>query len=125
MLDLLFAVAAADSGMHPREEELLLQAAGIFHIGRMQFEKIKSRYYHAPPGRQQRWSPLDPYYAILGAEPHESLDSIKKKFRNLAMKWHPDKISATGASTEALRHAKEKFQQINEAYEKIMDARKT
>lgn len=40
------------------------------------------------------------------------------------MKWHPDKIAANGASPEVARHAKEKFQQINEAYEKIVDARK-
>ena len=40
------------------------------------------------------------------------------------MQWHPDKQLARGASSEAVRHAKEKFQQINEAYEKILDARK-
>lgn len=124
MLDLLFAVAAADGGLHPREEELLLRAAGIFRIGRMQYERIKSRFYEPPPNRQQRWSPLDPYYALLGAEPHESLEIIKKKFRALALKWHPDKVTARGASHEAVRHAKEKFQQINEAYEKILEARK-
>jgi DnaJ-domain-containing protein 1 len=33
-------------------------------------------------------------------------------------------VTARGASTEALRHAKEKFQKINEAYEKILEARK-
>jgi DnaJ-domain-containing protein 1 len=32
---------------------------------------------------------------------------------------------AKGASGEAMRHAKEKFQQINEAYERILDARKS
>ena len=35
MMDLLFATAASDGKLHPREEELLLRAAGIFHIGRM------------------------------------------------------------------------------------------
>ena len=41
------------------------------------------------------------------------------------MKWHPDKVLAQGASTDAMRHAKEKFQQINEAWEQIEAARKT
>ena len=123
MMDLLFATAAADGRLHPREEELLLRAAGIFHVGRLQFDRIKFRYYQAPR-EQARWSPLDPYYAILGATPQESLDLIKQKFRKLAMEWHPDKLTARGASTEAIRHAKEKFQQINEAYEKIVEARK-
>jgi DnaJ like chaperone protein len=123
VMDILFAVAAADGSLHPREEELLLRAAGIFHISRLQYDRIKARYFQPPPREQQRWSPLDPHYAILGAAPHESLEDIKKKFRKLAMQWHPDKMLARGASPEALRHAKEKFQQINEAYERIVEAR--
>jgi DnaJ like chaperone protein len=124
VMDVLFSLAAADGGLNPREEELLLRAAAIFQIGRLQYDRLKGRYFQVPPKRQQRWTPLDPYYTILGAEPHESLDVIKKKFRALAIQWHPDKVLARGASPEAMRHAKEKFQQINEAYEKIMEARK-
>jgi DnaJ like chaperone protein len=125
MMDLLFATAAADGSLHPREEELLLRAAGIFHIGRMQYERIKARYFHTQSTqyhRQASWSPLDPHYAILGASPSDSVDEIKRKYRLLAVKWHPDKMAA--ASQEAQRHAKEKFQQINEAYEKVLDARR-
>lgn len=124
MLDLLFAVAAADGGLHRREEELLLRAAGVFHISRLQYERIKSRYFHVPPQQQARYSPLDPHYAILGARETDSLDAIKKKFRALALQWHPDRMTAKGASPDALRHAKEKFQQINEAYERIVEARR-
>jgi len=124
MMDLLFAMAAADGGLHPREEAVLLRAAGIFHIGRMQYERLKSRYYQSKNATQQRWTPLDPHYAILGAQPADSLDVIKKKYRALAMQWHPDKMIAKSASPEAMRHAKEKLQQINEAYQKIVEARK-
>ncbi len=103
----------------------LLRAAGLFHISRLQYDRVKFRYYQAPPNREQpRWSPLDPYYTILGSSPADSLDVVKQKFRKLAMQWHPDKLLAKGASPEAMRHAKEKFQQINEAYEKILEARK-
>lgn len=125
MLDLLFAVAASDGNLHPAEENLLLRTAGLFHIGRMQYDRIKSRYYQPPPSQQMRWTPLDPYYAILGAEPHDSLDTIKKKFRKLAIQWHPDKVAARTISPEVMRHAQEKFQQINDAYGKIMAARQT
>jgi DnaJ like chaperone protein len=123
MMDLLFAIVAADGGIHPREEELLFRAAGAFRISRLQYERIKARYYHQPR-QQDRYSPLDPYYALLGADTTEPTDSIKKKYRALAMKWHPDTVASKGASTEAQRHAKEKFQQINEAYERILEARK-
>jgi DnaJ like chaperone protein len=124
MMDLLFAMAATDGGLHPREEELLLRAAYVFHIGRLQYDRIKSRYYQSNTRPQARWSPLDPYYAILGAQPTEPLDAIKKKFRKLVLQWHPDKVVGQGASPDAVRHAKEKFQQINEAWEKITEARK-
>ncbi|MBU6342796.1 MAG: TerB family tellurite resistance protein [Bacteroidetes bacterium] len=125
MMDLLFATAVADGGLHPREEELLLRAAGVFHIGRLQYDRIKSRYYQTAAKPQARWSPLDPHYAILGAKPGDTLEDIKKKYRALAMKWHPDRVAAQGASSDALRHAKEKFQQINEAWEQIEAAKKT
>lgn len=122
MMHLLFEVAAADGTLHPQEELMLQRAAGIFHIGRMQYERIKGRFFQVAA---QKWTPSDPFYAILGAEQHEPLDAIKKKYRDLAKQWHPDKLIAAGASPEAVRHAKEKFQQINEAYERILALRKT
>lgn len=123
MMDLLFAVAASDGGLSPREEELLLRAAHTFRISRMQYDRIKSRFFHVPPPKQAAYTPMDPYYAILGAIPSDTLEVIKQKYRALALKWHPDKISATGASSDAQRHAKEKFQQINEAYERISESK--
>jgi len=123
-LDILFAVAAADGRLHPREEELLLRAAGIFQVSRSQFERIKARYYAPPPRQQEPRTALAAYYAVLGAAPQDSLEEIKKKFRNLAKQWHPDRLTAKGASPDAVQRAKEKFQQINEAYERISAARK-
>jgi len=123
MMDMLFAMAASDGGLHPKEEELLLRAAHTFRISRMQYDRIKSRFYNVPPPKQAAYAPMDPYYALLGAIPSDSMTVIKQKYRTLAMKWHPDKITASGASPDALRHAKEKFQQINEAYERISEAR--
>jgi DnaJ like chaperone protein len=124
MMDLLFAMVACDGGMNRREEEALHRAAGVFRMSRLHYERIKSRYYQQQTKAPERYTTMDPYYAILGANNHEPLDSIKKKYRALAMKWHPDAVAARGASSEAQRHAKEKFQQINEAYERIVEGRK-
>ncbi len=124
MLDLLFALAAADSTrLHPAEEELLLRAAGLFHISRLQFDRIKARHFAPPAQQRPTWSALDPYYALLEVTSADTTETIKKKYRQLALKWHPDRVQARGASSEVLRHAQEKFRQINEAYEKIMEAR--
>ena len=56
------------------------------------------------------------YYKILGVERDASEDAIKKAYRKLARKYHPD------VSKEA--NAKEKFQEVSEAYETLRDKEK-
>ncbi|MFN4080402.1 MAG: DnaJ domain-containing protein [Saprospiraceae bacterium] len=125
MMDILFAIAASNGNrhIHPAQEVLLKQASGIFRIHRLQYERIKERHFYTPRQKLASWNALDPHYAILGAQPHESMSAIRKKFKALALEWHPDTKAAKGASSEALRHATAKFQQINEAYEAISKAR--
>lgn len=57
------------------------------------------------------------YYAVLGVEKTASADEIKKVYRNLAKKYHPD---LNGHSAES----EEKFKEINEAYSVLGDAEK-
>lgn len=56
------------------------------------------------------------YYEILGVKRDASIDEIKKAYRKLAMKWHPDRH--TGDDRAA---AEEKFKRINEAKEVLTD----
>jgi len=56
------------------------------------------------------------YYAILGLERGASADDIKKSYRKLARKYHPD------VSTE--KDAEEKFKEMQEAYETLKDPEK-
>ncbi|MEL7591328.1 MAG: J domain-containing protein [Anaerolineaceae bacterium] len=57
------------------------------------------------------------YYKILGVERKASQDDIKKAFRKLAMKYHPDQNKDN-------KQAEEKFKEINEAYEVLSDPKK-
>jgi DnaJ like chaperone protein len=118
MMDLLIGVAACDQSLHPKEEAVLLKASAIFRISRMQYERIRER--HIAPPKLEKWTPLDPHYAILGAHPQDDLLTIKQKYRTLVKKWHPDTMNANNASKESLRHASKKFQEIKEAYEMIL-----
>lgn len=56
---------------------------------------------------------MDDYYLVLGVKKNASLDEIRKSFRTLALKYHPDKNKDSGS--------KEKFMKIVEAYESLSD----
>ena len=57
------------------------------------------------------------YYKVLGVERKSSADELKKAYRKLAMKYHPDRNPDN-------KQAEEKFKQINEAYEVLGDKEK-
>lgn len=57
------------------------------------------------------------YYKILGVDKKASEDEVKKSYRKLAMKYHPDRNPGDKA-------AEEKFKEINEAYEVLRDKQK-
>ncbi len=59
------------------------------------------------------------YYEVLGLAKGASEDDIKKAYRKLAMKYHPDRNQGEGAKV-----AEEKFKEVKEAYEMLSDAQK-
>ena len=58
------------------------------------------------------------YYKLLGVEKNANMDEIKKAYRKLALKWHPDKNPTNKSQAE------EKFKKISEAYAVLSDAEK-
>ncbi|KAG7550889.1 Chaperone J-domain superfamily [Arabidopsis thaliana x Arabidopsis arenosa] len=62
-------------------------------------------------------SPPKDYYKILEVDYDATEELIRLNYRKLALKWHPDKHKGDSAATE-------KFQEINEAYNVLMDPAK-
>ena len=62
------------------------------------------------------------YYDLLGVEKTASEAEIKKAYRKLAMKYHPDRFA--NASETEKKEAEEKFKEVNEAYQVLSDADK-
>ncbi len=59
------------------------------------------------------------YYEILGAKKDATLDEIKKAYREMALRYHPDRVPH-----EKKKEAEEKFKEISEAYAVLSDSQK-
>mgnify|MGYP003883670835 CR=1 FL=1 len=57
------------------------------------------------------------YYEVLGLGRDASEAELKKAYRRLAMKYHPDRIQSQGLPPELLSAAEEKFKEISNAFE--------
>jgi len=59
------------------------------------------------------------YYEILGLKKSASLEEIRKAYRELALRYHPDRVAS-----EQKKEAEEKFKEISEAYAVLSDSQK-
>lgn len=59
------------------------------------------------------------YYDILGCNMDDDLETIKRAYKNLSKKFHPDSVAGRGLDNEFVEFANKKMQEINEAYAQI------
>jgi DnaJ like chaperone protein len=111
LLHLLFNVSLADSQIHPLEIEIIEKISGAMGVASSDFLSIKNMFIPE----------TDSAYKILEIDPSCSNDEVKKAYRRMAMKYHPDKVSHLG--DDFRKTADDKFKKVNEAYEKIKKER--
>lgn len=99
-------------GMSPFE---VAQIETILRITRGNFR----REPQAPPAARQ----LEMAYQVLEVSPNASDEEIVKAYRRQLSRHHPDKLKANGLPESMIEHAKERTQQIIEAYELIKERR--
>lgn len=109
--DLLMVVAYADGELHDAERELIEAAVRIFGIEN-EYEQIRSRFRGMPDD-------IERYYEMLGCERGDDFDTVKKKYRKLAMEYHPDRIQAKGMAPEFASAAEERFKEIQNAWDMV------
>jgi DnaJ like chaperone protein len=111
LIHYLFSIAKADGDVAPAEMNIIQKIATMLGVSAVEFESVKNMFYRN----------VDSDYKILGVESNVTDEEIKKAYRKMAISFHPDKVATMGE--EYQKGAKEKFQQIQDAYEAIKKRR--
>ena len=111
MLHLLFGLAAADNDVNDDEINLLKRIAELTGLSEEDFLSLKAMFV----------KDKNSFYKMLEIEPSASDEEVKKAYRKMAMKFHPDKVHHLGPDFQ--KDAQEKFKKINTAYEEIKKIR--
>ncbi|WP_375252977.1 MULTISPECIES: TerB family tellurite resistance protein [Dokdonia] len=111
ILHFLFGIAQADGQVSQPEVNVLGTIAGYFRINHQDFESIKNMFVKK----------ADSAYKILEIDKSASNDEVKKAFRTMVKKYHPDKLMDMDEAYRA--GAEEKFRNVQEAYEQIQKER--
>ncbi len=119
----LFLIARADSTRLARTEILFLRrVAVLFGFDEQTFTRIAARAAISltsaePPPKK------DSAYDVLSLPTTATPEVIKKTYRALVRKYHPDKLLAAGLPTSRVAEATEKIKRINAAYSEICKMR--
>ncbi len=111
LLHYLFGIAKADGDVADSEIRLIQQIADMMGVSKVDFESVKNMFHRN----------VDSDYKVLGIEQDATDEEVKKAYRKMAIKFHPDKVAQMG--DEYQKGAKEKFQKIQESYEAIKKRR--
>ncbi len=111
LINFLFKLADADGQIHPKELSVISQIANDFMISTTDYNAIKAMFV----------DDKDALYKVLGISPSATDDEVKKAYRSMAMKFHPDKVGYLDDNMK--KSAEEKFKKVNEAYRKIKKQR--
>ena len=107
----LFSIANADGRVSEAEANKIRDIAGYLRIARKDYESMRAMFFKT----------TDNAYKILEIEKSATDAEVKKAFRTMAKKYHPDKIQHMDEAY--IRGAEEKFRKVQEAYEQIQKER--
>lgn len=111
LLHFLFGIAQADGIVNRAEASTLKEVSGYLHMKRNDFENIKSLFIKN----------TDNAYSILDLDREATDKDLKKAYRNMAKKYHPDRVVTQNETIR--KEAEEKFKEIQQAYETIQKER--
>ena len=111
LIHILFALSKADGHVDKDEVKVIQNIANYLNINQNDFNSIEAMFF--------RNTLSD--YTILELKPNASDSELKKGYRKMAAKYHPDKVNHLGNDLRKL--AEEKFKSVNDAYQNIKKER--
>lgn len=111
LLHYLFGIAQSDGEVSQSEIQILQRIANLLQVPPIDFKSVSGMHRHN----------IKADYEVLGVEESATDDEVKKAYRKLAVRYHPDKVASMGE--EFQKGAKEKFQRLQEAYDNIKKSR--
>lgn len=111
LIHILYNISAADNRFEPAETKVIRSIADMLGISQTDYDSIRNMFIPA----------TDAAYRILEVERTATDEELKKAYRKMALKYHPDKVSHLG--DDFRKTAEEKFKAVNEAWEKIKKER--
>ena len=111
LIHYLFGISQADGHVHHKEVEVIENIASYLGISRPDYNSIMAMYFRD----------VESDYRILEIKADATDEEVKKAYRKMAVKYHPDKVAGLGEQIE--NAAKEKFQKLQDAYESIKEQR--
>lgn len=113
LVHFLFGIALADGSVDATELNVIRKIARNLYISDADFESIRATYNPA--------SNLESAYKILEIDKNATDDQVKKAYRKMAVKYHPDKLQHLGE--DVIKAGQAKFLKVQEAYDSICKAR--
>ena len=111
MIHILFGLSQADGHVHPLEVKMIHTISGYIGISGKDFDSIQAMFYKDTSSA----------YKILEISPRATDNEVKKAYRKMAAKFHPDKVHHLGEEFQNM--AEEKFKTLNDAYTQIKKER--
>jgi DnaJ like chaperone protein len=111
ILHFLFNISNADGHVSDSELRVLLSISQNLRISSSDYESIKAMFFKS----------ADDAYKILEIDKSASDSEVKKAYRTMAKKYHPDKLQHMDEAYQ--KGAQEKFNKVQDAYERIQKER--
>ncbi len=111
LIHYVFGIAMADDKLDSAEVKTIENIARYLGISQKDYESIRAMFGHDSHSA----------YKILEIDERSTDQEIKKAYRKMALKYHPDKLSELGP--EIRKAAEEKFIEVQKAYEAIKKER--